>query len=260
MSEENPYQTPEADVVEPPSNGERSLVAPRACAAGSGWSWIREAFSLFARSPGIWILVCLVLFGMSIVIAFIPLGSIALSLFTYVLVAGMMMGCADLEKGSELSVEHLFRGFKHEGMGALVICGAVVLGITILLTVLIMVGMFLFAGMAATLGSMEQDLLAGSIGLGIVLMILIFIALTLPLVMMTWFAPALVVFHKLSAWDAMKQSFMGCLKNIIPFLIYGLVMLVLTIVASIPLALGWLVLAPVMVITMYSSYKEIFIE
>ena len=170
------------------------------------------------------------------------------------------MGCADLESGSELSVEHLFKGFKHDNMSALVICGAVVLGVTILVTVLILIGTFLFAGVAATLGTVEQDLLAGSIGLGIVLMILIGIALTLPLVMMTWFAPALIVFHKLSAWDAMKQSFMGCLKNIIPFLIYGLMMMLISIAATIPLALGWLVLAPVMVITMYSSYKEVFTE
>ncbi|MCV6605310.1 MAG: BPSS1780 family membrane protein [Porticoccaceae bacterium] len=259
MSEENPYQAPQADVIEPGQQGERTLAAPRACSAGSGWSWISEAFSLFARSPGIWILLALILVGMWLVLLFIPLlGDIALTLFSYVLVAGMMLGCADLERGGELSVEHLFRGFKHESMGSLVVCGAVVLGITAVIVVVVLIGTFAFAGMATIFAATDETLMAGGFSLGIVLMFLIGIALTLPIVMMTWFAPALIVFHKLSVWDAMKQSFKGCLKNIIPFLIYGLVMLLFSIPVGLTLGLALLVLIPVGVITMYTSYKEIF--
>ena len=46
-------------------------------------------------------------------------------------------------------------------------------------------------------------------------------------------------------WAAMKVSFIGCLRNIVPFLIYGVVGIALAIVATIPLLLGWLVLGPV---------------
>ena len=48
------------------------------------------------------------------------------------------------------------------------------------------------------------------------------------------------------------------MKNVIPFLIYGLVGLVLTIVATIPLLLGWLVLIPMLIASIYVSYKDIF--
>jgi uncharacterized membrane protein len=56
----------------------------------------------------------------------------------------------------------------------------------------------------------------------------------------------------------MKASFVGCLKNIVPFLLYGVVMIVLCIVAAIPAGLGFLVLGPVAVASMYTGYRDIF--
>ena len=60
--------------------------------------------------------------------------------------------------------------------------------------------------------------------------------------------------------EAMKLSFMGCLKNILPFLIYGIVGFVLMVIATIPFGLGWLILAPVVLATVYVGYKDIFLE
>ncbi len=56
----------------------------------------------------------------------------------------------------------------------------------------------------------------------------------------------------------MKLSFAGSLRNILPSLIYGIVWIVLAIVATIPLLLGWLVLGPVSVASVYASYRDIF--
>jgi uncharacterized membrane protein len=57
----------------------------------------------------------------------------------------------------------------------------------------------------------------------------------------------------------MQESFTGCLRNIVPFLVYGVVMLGLGIVACIPLMLGWLVLGPVLAASLYTSYKDIYL-
>jgi uncharacterized membrane protein len=89
---------------------------------------------------------------------------------------------------------------------------------------------------------------------------LIMLALMLPLVMATWFAPALIVFNELGAWSAMKASFVGCLKNVLPFLLYGVIGLVAGAIASVPLLLGWLVLAPVLAASVYTSYRDIYFE
>ena len=59
-----------------------------------------------------------------------------------------------------------------------------------------------------------------------------------------WFAPALVALRGDEPIAAMKASFDACLRNMWPMLVYSLLGLVFAIVASIPFALGWLVLAP----------------
>ena len=56
----------------------------------------------------------------------------------------------------------------------------------------------------------------------------------------------------------MKVSFFGCLKNIVPFLLYGVVMMVLCVVAAIPVMLGYLVLGPVIIASIYTGYRDIF--
>jgi uncharacterized membrane protein len=67
-----------------------------------------------------------------------------------------------------------------------------------------------------------------------------------------------VVLRGLAPVAAIKESFVGCLKNVVPFLIYGIVLLVLGIVAAIPLGLGWLVLGPVAIASIYVSYRDIY--
>jgi uncharacterized membrane protein len=89
---------------------------------------------------------------------------------------------------------------------------------------------------------------------------LIATALLLPVMMAMWFAPLLVVFHELGAWEAMKQSFSACLKNFLPFLWYGVLLLLLSLLAMIPLGLGFLVLWPVIVASLYTSYRDIYLR
>ena len=75
-----------------------------------------------------------------------------------------------------------------------------------------------------------------------------------------WFAPALVVFHQLGPVEAMKDSFLGCLRNVLPFLVYGIMFTLLAILATIPLGLGWLVLGPVTVASIYTAYRDIYLS
>jgi uncharacterized membrane protein len=58
----------------------------------------------------------------------------------------------------------------------------------------------------------------------------------------------------------MKASFTGCLRNVVPFLVYGIVGFVLAIVATIPLGLGWLVLGPVFAASVYTGYRDIYLR
>lgn len=227
----------------------------RSVEAGQGWTWIADGFGLFKKAPGIWIALVVVLFVILLVLAVIPvLGALASFLLMPVFAGGLMLGCRALQGGGELELNHLFAGFKAHTAN-LVVLGAIAIGgwIIVLLPVVAIVGV------GALVGAMSGDA-AGLVAMGGSFMLawLIAVALSIPIYMALWFAPALVVLRGLAPVAALKVSFLACLKNVVPFLIYGLVMLVLGIVATIPLGLGWLVLGPVVIASVYTAYRDIY--
>jgi len=231
--------------------GGRSVIAER------GWAWIAAGWDLFKKQAGMWIALMLVALVIFVVLALIPfVGSIALSVLSPVFGAGVMIGCRAIEEGHGLEIGHLFAGFK-EKLAPLATVGAIYLGATIVIVLAVMLvsGVSIFSIAAG-----GDSAAAPAAILAVLLAVLVSLALMLPLFMAVWFAPALVVFQGKSAVDAMKESFSGCLRNILPFLVYGVVMLVLSVLASVPLFLGWLVLGPVLAASLYTSYKDIYLS
>ena len=141
-----------------------------------------------------------------------------------------MLGCKALESGQPLEFGHLFAGFRNR-TGTLIAVGAIYLAAS--LVVMLVVGLTMGVGMAAMMGQGDPESVA-AMGMTMVLAMLIMFALLLPVVMAIWLAAPLVVFHEQGAVEAMKGSFFGCLKNILPFLVYGVVGFVLMIVATHP--------------------------
>ena len=185
--------------------------------------------------------------------AFIPvIGSIGTVLVTPVLTAGLMIGCRAIEDGRGLQFGQLFAGFR-DHFGTLAAVGALYLAgfVVIFLIVFALTGAGFFA-----LFSGAADPFA--VGATMAIAILLMLALTVPLVMALWFAPALVVFNDQGAVEAMKGSFIGCLRNILPFLVYGIIGLALAFLATIPAMLGWLVLTPVIAASIYVAYRDIY--
>ena len=58
----------------------------------------------------------------------------------------------------------------------------------------------------------------------------------------------------------MKASFFASLRNWLPLLVYGLVAMLVVIVAMIPLGLGLLVASPALYASMYVAYKSMFLR
>jgi uncharacterized membrane protein len=149
-------------------------------------------------------------------------------------------------------------------VGPLVLIGALYLigliGVMLIVALIIILPAVLLIGVSLS----DVTDLSGSMAPGVVLVILlaglVAAAAIVPLVMAYWFAPPLVVFHNLPAVDALKQSFFGCLKNLLPFLLYGVLMLIAAALATLPLLLGWLVLLPVIFATIYTSYRGVFVK
>jgi uncharacterized membrane protein len=90
------------------------------------------------------------------------------------------------------------------------------------------------------------------------LAVLVIMALSIPLAMAMLFATPLIVLTDAPLGAALKASFGACLKNILAFLVWSVAILILAILASIPLLLGWLLLGPVMMVSLYMAYRDIF--
>ena len=237
---------------------------PRVVDAGRGVSWWTEGWRLFTPGVGVWLLIMIILICLHVVGAFIPVvGSLAMQILFPVFTGGLMLGCRAIDRGNPLTVGHLFGGF-NQRTGSLVVVGLIYTGLAILIMAIV-AGMMIAIFGVAILGMLtgaadpsQTGVALGSVVVAVLLGILFFLLLLLPLIMAIWFAPALVMLGGLSPGAAMKASFHGCLQNIIPFLLYGAVGIVLAIIATIPFGLGWFVLGPVAIASVYASYCDIF--
>jgi uncharacterized membrane protein len=237
------------------------LLPGRSLPAGAGWDWVTGGWRLFLRAPLMWIISLIIVLVAFIAIGIVPiLGTIAIQVLQPVAAAGFIVACHSLERGGNFELEHLFAGFKRN-FGSLVMVGVFFL-VGMLVIVIIgvaMVAMTVGTAVLGTLGDPEQAMAAaaGSVFM-ILLAVLVMMALLVPLLAAYWFAPALVVMHGVQPVAAMKESFAACLRNLIPFLLYGVITFVLAILAAIPFGLGYLVLMPVIFAGTYVAYRQIF--
>lgn len=232
---------------------EAHVVAP-----GRGWQWIVEGFRLFRKNPVIWIVLTAALFAIAVGLGLIPvLGPLVFYLLSPMFLAGLMLGCRALEKDDEIEIAHLFAGFRVNASQLITIGGIYLIGQIVIYGVLIVVGGSAITAMMGGMGSADIAAMPDAMS-EIMLALLVALALSVPLMMAVWFAPLLVVFDNAPALAAVKLSFAACLKNILPFTVYGLAMFVLSIAAAIPFGLGLLVLIPTIFGSIYASYKDVF--
>ena len=224
--------------------------------AGSGWTWIVDAWTLFKRAPVPWVLITVLYIVLSIVMGMIPfIGAIALGVLTPVFAGGIMLGCRQLHEGGTLEVGSLFAGFRTH-FGTLAGVGA--LSLVAMLVIAFAIGLVTGSQVLIVLSPDADPAAIAAMAGTLLLALLFFTALTLPVLMAGWFAAPLVVFQNKGAVEAMSLSFAACLKNMLPFLLYGLILLGVSIFASRPAGLGWLVLGPVVAASVYAAYRDIF--
>jgi hypothetical protein len=251
----NPYQAPQA-AVHDPSTGDGPLAAePRPVEAGRGVAWIVEGWNLFKQAALTWVGLTLVGLVIFIVLAFVPfVGQLATWLLSILFGGGIMLGCRALDRGQELTVGHLFAGIQSH-LSPLLVIAALYLGAML---VLMLIASLVGGGaiLAGVWGGADPGAATGTL----LLAILVFLLLLVPVAMAVWFAPGLSTLNNVPPVDALKLSFVGCLRNIVPFLVYGVLLFLIGLAASIPFGLGWLVALPVMAGSVYAAYKDIFLQ
>ena len=254
MAEINPYQAPQANVVDAGPADATLLEDPKSVSGDRGLAWLSEGWQLFKQAPGTWIAITVLAGVFFIVLGIIPLiGQLLTPLLSVVVGGGIMLGCKALDRGEPLTVGHLIAAFQTHLTPLLVIGALYLAGMFVIVVIA-----SLFTGGAAFALWRGGAHAATAIG-SMMLIVLIVLLLMIPLLMALWFSPALVTLHDVAPVEAMKRSVRACLRNVVPFLVYGVIALILSILASIPFALGWLVLLPVLAGSAYASYRDVFL-
>jgi hypothetical protein len=125
--------------------------------AGNGTTWWSEGWRLFARSPGVWIGITVLLVVISVMLAFIPvLGTFATTLLAPVFAGGIMAGCRALDQGGELTIGHLFASFS-DRLAPLVTVGLLYLAGTFVILVVIAACLFAVVGVTGIGALMTGD-------------------------------------------------------------------------------------------------------
>jgi len=230
---------------------------PRSVAIGHGLQWVSSGWQIFKRSPLAWMGLTVTLVLAWLLLLNIPkVGPLLFNLLFPIFFAGLMIGCRDLIQGRPLHFGYLIAGFR-ENASALVTVGGIYL-----------VGMLVV--MAIAFGSSEglpklpakpspEEVAAAQAALKRMTgPLLSAMAVYVPLIMLTWFAPLLIVFRQMSALAAMKASFAACLRNIGAFSVYGMIVVLLWVVATLPMMMGLIIVLPVIFGSIYASYIDIF--
>lgn len=223
-----------------------------------GVAWFAGGWGLFMKSPGAWIVLGIMTLAIMVVLSLIPfLGMLALSLISPVLGAGLMYAAREADAGRALDVLYLFQGFRErDKLTPLLSLGAVALvGLTIALAVA-----FLLVGGSMVTMMMSGDrhaLTAGAMG-GFMLAGLVILVVELAVAMAVVYAIPLVMFQGVPAGAALRSSLNANLRNLLPLLVFGMIYLFVAVLATLPLMLGWIVLLPVSIATVYLSYKDLY--
>ena len=173
----------------------------RSVDVGNVFDWLRQGWATFIVNPGTWIAMMVITIVIFIGLAIVPLiGQLAAHLLTPVLAAGMLVACRKVASEETLEIADLFAGFQRN-TGPLMMLG-----------VLYMIGMLLVSLLVLALagGGLAGGLMMGSpvgasiaVG-GFLVGAMLWLALSVPIAMAIWFAPALVLFNDMPPVDALK--------------------------------------------------------
>ena len=223
--------------------------------AGRGARWLLEAFDLFRRKPMAWIGLCsgwlVITFGL-ILVPFV--GGVIANFLQPVFFASFAITAFRQVAGEQIMMGDLFSGFRRNAR-PLINLGAILL----MAQILIFMGMwavglpmappddqsFTMNDYVKSLQGKEWILAAGFL-------------LTVVVKGALWFAPPLLAFHDLSMSQAIRWSVFAAISNLGAMIVYGFLLGIAMLVGLMTWGLGLFVVIPVMAISTFVGYREVF--
>jgi hypothetical protein len=201
----------------------------RTLPASAGWNWLREGLALYWRQPfaftalvilytmALMLLSNVPVIGLPIAAVLVPFGTVGLTLAGRIAEKGGMPLPALLLDGFREGPQRaplLRLGFLH---------AALVLALVLVASVLAMDEL---RNWKVTDGQLDPASVSQNIPWDA---LVISVLLYAPVLMLTWFAPQLVAWHRQPVGKALFFSFFACWRNKWPFLVLGLVLMALSL-------------------------------
>lgn len=232
--------------------------------AGDGMAWLKQAWGVFKVAAIPWSGMTAAAFLAIMLAAQIPwVGKYLVELLSPLLVAGYMSASRAAEEGRPVTFLHLGAGFREASrLQLLVVGGLYLLGVLLIDQIMRLLGGQGFQELV-TLAQQPRDLspeeAQAMLGAALPALLLGMLLFT-PLLMATWFAPALILFEGYKPGNAMWWSLWACGVNWRPLLFYtSLLGLAALPALLIPFGLGLLVFMPWAMISTYAAYRGMFV-
>jgi len=219
----------------------------------SAWHW------LFYRGAAIaWIVMCVIALVITMLLQAVPvIGWMAGQVGWFVFSGGLMLAARKTDQGTAPAVGELFAGFGSP------LSPLAIGGLLVMLAFALVGGVAAVAGIGVVTGAVLAALsgniaLLAGLGATSVLVALIALVLLVPVFMAGWLAPALIVLRQQPPVEALKTSLSACWANVGALTVYSLLWIAFAILATLALGFGWLILGPLMVLSNYAAYQDLF--
>ena len=230
--------------------------------AVQGLAWVKQGWALFMTAPVPWsgmtALVFLVLMGVG---ALPYAGAVLVHALSPFIVAGYMAASRAAATGDTVNFLFLGAGWR-QGRHSLLLIG---LGYMLAMWGVFRITTFFTGGdLSLLMAQVERPHQltpeeAEALLQGIMPAMMLGSALLMPLLMATWFSPALAHFEGFAPGRAVWWSLWACWVNWRPLLVYSVLLALLGMIAIvIPFGLGLLVFIPLTLAATYAAYADIF--
>lgn len=233
---------------------------PRKVAAAQGFQWVVAGFRLYRKNPLLLSAAFGLLFGVVMALGLIPVVGGSLSeLASPLMVAGFMAAYRALDDGRELELPNFLAGVQGPAIPLMAVGAVQLLGTLLIGKLMLGMGFDPQAVMAAAKDGKASPQEMQAVLNQAMPAVLTGLLLFTPLIMATWFAPALILFGGARPATALGVSLKAVARNWAAMLVNGLALgLLLFVAALVPMLLGLLVAMPVLFGSLYASYQAIF--
>jgi len=249
--------------------------------ARQGMTWLAQAYAMFSHQRLLWVVLLLAYYALLLALRSLPyLGPYAMTVLKPVFSVGLLAAAWTQERGGKPTLNQLFAGFRANIWSLLPIGVFYVAGITAAVFASSLVDGGKLLDLMSNAGSLGEEQITAALAEGALEAGMLFSAvLAVPVLLATWWAPALVVFQNASAGAALVTSLRAAIANwkplltyalgvffygaVLPTVLMGVITLLLPDALAGPLGLGLLLpygifVAATLQISDYISYRDVF--